>query len=46
MQQASRVSDNCAFFLTGEVIEYDSTKNIFTKPKDERTQNYITGKFG
>ena len=46
MQQASRVSDNCAFFLTGEVVEYDSTKNIFTKPKDERTQNYITGKFG
>ncbi|MCB0725324.1 MAG: phosphate ABC transporter ATP-binding protein [Ignavibacteriae bacterium] len=46
MQQASRVSDNCAFFLTGDVIEYDSTKNIFTKPKNEKTQNYITGKFG
>ncbi|HLT24597.1 MAG TPA: phosphate ABC transporter ATP-binding protein PstB [Ignavibacteria bacterium] len=46
MQQASRVSDNTAFFLNGEIIEYDSTKNIFTKPKDERTQNYVTGKFG
>ena len=46
MQQASRVSDNCAFFLNGEMIEFDSTKNMFTKPADERTQNYITGKFG
>lgn len=46
MQQASRVSDNCAFFLNGDMIEYDSTKNMFTKPADERTQNYITGKFG
>lgn len=46
MQQAARVSDNTAYFLNGEMIEYDRTRNIFTEPKDERTQNYITGKFG
>lgn len=46
MQQAARVSDNTAYFLNGEMIEYDSTRKIFTEPKDERTQNYITGKFG
>ena len=46
MQQAGRVSDRTAFFFLGELIEYDITKNIFTSPKDTRTQNYITGRFG
>ncbi len=46
MQQAGRVSDTTAFFYMGELIEYDNTKNIFTHPKIERTQNYITGRFG
>ncbi|MDD5362805.1 MAG: phosphate ABC transporter ATP-binding protein PstB [Ignavibacteria bacterium] len=46
MQQAARISDNTAFFLNGEIIEYDATRKIFIEPKDERTQNYITGKFG
>ncbi|MDQ3019198.1 MAG: phosphate ABC transporter ATP-binding protein PstB [Bacteroidota bacterium] len=46
MQQAARVSDKCAFFLSGEIIEYSSTSNMFTKPENERTQNYISGKFG
>lgn len=45
MQQAGRVSDKTAFFYMGELIEYDKTKNMFTNPKDERTQNYITGRF-
>lgn len=46
MQQAARVSDKTAFFYLGELIEYDSTKKIFTNPEKERTQNYITGRFG
>jgi phosphate transport system ATP-binding protein len=46
MQQAGRVSDNTAFFYLGELVEYDLTKNIFTNPNDNRTQNYITGRFG
>lgn len=46
LQQAARVSDKCAFFLTGEVVEFSSTRKMFTKPEDERTQRYITGKFG
>jgi phosphate transport system ATP-binding protein len=46
MHQAGRISDKTAFFLMGELIEYDDTKTIFTKPNDERTENYITGKFG
>ncbi len=46
MQQAGRVSDNTAFFYMGNLIEYDKTKNLFTNPKEERTQNYITGRFG
>lgn len=46
MQQAGRVSDNTAFFYMGELVEYDKTKNLFTNPKKERTQNYITGRFG
>ncbi|CAN5230278.1 phosphate ABC transporter ATP-binding protein PstB [soil metagenome] len=46
MQQAGRVSDYTAFFYMGELIEYDATKEIFTNPKNQRTQNYITGRFG
>jgi phosphate transport system ATP-binding protein len=46
IQQAARISDNAAFFYIGELIEYGRTKDIFTNPKHERTQNYITGRFG
>ncbi len=46
MQQAGRVSDHTAFFYLGELIEYGETKEIFTNPKDKKTQNYITGRFG
>lgn len=46
MQQATRISDKTAFFLLGEIIEFDTTQNIFTNPKDKRTENYITGRFG
>jgi phosphate transport system ATP-binding protein len=46
MQQAGRVSDKAAFFYLGELVEYDDTKIVFTNPKHERTQNYITGRFG
>lgn len=46
MQQAGRISDKTAFFYMGELIEFGATKNIFTKPKHERTENYITGRFG
>ncbi len=46
MQQAGRVSDKTAFFYMGELIEYDDTKIIFTNPKNTRTQNYVTGRFG
>lgn len=46
MQQAARISDRTAFFLSGEVIEYESTDQIFSKPKDKRTEDYITGRFG
>jgi phosphate transport system ATP-binding protein len=46
MQQAARVSDKTAFFYLGELVEFDETKIIFTNPKHERTQNYITGRFG
>jgi len=45
MQQAARVSDKTAFFFLGELVEYDATKQMFTNPKDQRTQNYITGRF-
>ena len=45
MQQAARVSDKTAFFYLGELVEYDDTKIMFTNPKDNRTQNYITGRF-
>lgn len=46
MQQAARVSDRTAFFLEGEMIEYDKTDVIFTKPVNRRTEEYITGRFG
>lgn len=46
MQQAARISDRTAFFLTGEMIECDDTSTIFTNPKDSRTEQYITGRFG
>lgn len=46
MQQAARISDETAFFLTGEVIEMDETKKIFEDPADKRTEDYITGRFG
>ncbi len=46
MQQASRISDNTAFFYMGDLIEYDKTKKIFTNPDKKQTENYITGRFG
>ena len=46
MQQASRVSDYTGFFLLGELIEYDHTRQIFTNPHDNRTEDYVTGRFG
>lgn len=46
MQQATRVSDDTAFFLVGEVVEFDSTENLFSHPSDRRTEDYITGRFG
>jgi phosphate transport system ATP-binding protein len=46
MQQAGRISDKTAFFYMGELLEYDDTKKIFTNPTHEKTQNYITGRFG
>lgn len=46
MQQATRVSDRTAFFLLGEVVEMDKTETLFSMPKDKRTEDYITGRFG
>ena len=46
MQQAGRISDRTAFFLLGDLVEYNTTENIFSRPKDERTERYITGRFG
>lgn len=46
MQQAARVSNRTAFFYLGELVEFDDTKKLFTNPEKERTQNYITGRFG
>ena len=46
MQQAARISDNTAFFLLGEVIEYGDTEKLFSIPRDKRTEDYITGRFG
>ena len=46
MQQALRISDSTAFFLLGELIEYDNTERLFSVPSDKRTEDYITGRFG
>jgi phosphate transport system ATP-binding protein len=46
MHQASRVSDKTAFFLLGDLIEYNNTRDVFTNPKDKRTEDYISGRFG
>ncbi len=46
MQQAARISDDTAFFLMGELVEFESTQYIFSRPRDKRTENYITGRFG
>ena len=46
MQQAARVSDDTAFFLVGEVVEKNATSEIFARPQDKRTEDYITGRFG
>ena len=46
MQQAARISDKCAFFLVGELVEFGETQQIFGMPKDKRTEDYITGRFG
>ncbi|MEG0895313.1 MAG: phosphate ABC transporter ATP-binding protein, partial [Oscillospiraceae bacterium] len=46
MQQATRISDKTAFFLLGEIVEADDTETLFSTPKDKRTEDYITGRFG
>ncbi|HIT53353.1 MAG TPA: phosphate ABC transporter ATP-binding protein [Candidatus Fimivicinus intestinavium] len=46
MQQAARISDRTAFFLLGELVEYDATQTMFSMPRDKRTEDYITGRFG
>ena len=46
MQQAARVSDKCAFFLLGELVEFGDTEQLFSQPKEKRTEDYITGRFG
>ena len=46
MQQAVRISDNTAFFLLGELIEYGNTERLFAQPQEKRTEDYITGRFG
>ena len=46
MQQAARISDQTAFFLLGEVIEFDDTSKIFYNPKNKKTQDYVNGRFG
>ena len=46
MQQAGRISDHTAFFLSGELIEFGPTRDIFTRPRDRRTEDYVTGRFG
>ena len=46
MRQAARTSDKTAFFLSGELVEFDETSSIFTNPKDQRTEQYVTGRFG
>jgi len=46
MQQAARIADSTAFFLSGELVEHGPTSEIFTNPNDKRTEDYITGRFG
>jgi phosphate transport system ATP-binding protein len=46
MQQAARIADDTAFFLLGDLIEFTSTKQLFSYPRDKRTEDYITGRFG
>ena len=46
MQQAVRISDNTAFFLLGELVEFGQTEKLFSQPKEKRTEDYITGRFG
>ena len=46
MQQAARISDKTAFFLLGEMVEFGATERVFSMPKDKRTEDYITGRFG
>lgn len=46
MQQAARISDSTGFFLNGRLIEHDTTNNIFYNPKDKKTEDYISGRFG
>jgi phosphate transport system ATP-binding protein len=46
MQQAARVSEWAGFFLLGELVEYDKTSELFSRPKNKRTEDYITGRFG
>ena len=46
MQQATRISDKTAFFLLGEMVEFNDTEKLFSVPQDQRTENYITGRFG
>ena len=46
MQQSARISDYTGFFLLGELVEFDQTSKIFTNPKDRRTEDYVTGRFG
>ena len=46
MQQAARISDNTAFFLLGELVEFGKTEHVFSTPSDKRTEDYITGRFG
>ena len=46
MQQAARISDQTAFFLLGNLIEYNDTETLFANPNDKRTEDYITGRFG
>ena len=46
MQQAVRISDQTAFFLLGDLVEYGSTEEMFSSPRDKRTEDYITGRFG
>jgi phosphate transport system ATP-binding protein len=46
MQQAARISDKTAFFLLGDLVEFGETSSVFTVPREKRTEQYITGKFG